>query len=105
HSYDPKKDEGFKVLEVIMTAPMVVASWISLQYFGSTVDNKHFGSGNKTLHNVTSGIGILEGYGGDLRSGLPLQSVHDGTEYQHKPLRLSVVINAPTEAINGVLER
>jgi uncharacterized protein YbcC (UPF0753/DUF2309 family) len=105
HSYDPKKDEGFKVLEVIMTAPMVVASWISLQYFGSTVDNKNFGSGNKTLHNVTAGIGVFEGYGGDLRTGLPWQSVNDGKEYQHTPLRLSVVINAPTEAINDILER
>lgn len=105
HSYDWKKDEGFKVLEVIMTAPMVVASWISLQYYGSTVDNKHFGSGNKTLHNVTAGIGVLEGYAGDLRTGLPLQSIHDGENYQHKPHRLSVVINAPREAINGVIEK
>lgn len=105
HSYDPKKDDGYKVLEVIMTAPMVVASWISLQYYGSTVDNKNFGSGNKTLHNVTAGIGVLEGYGGDLRTGLPMHSIHDGENYQHKPLRLSVVINAPREAINGVIEK
>jgi hypothetical protein len=105
HSYDWKKDTGFKVLEVIMTAPMIVTSWINLQYYGSTVDNEHFGSGNKTLHNVTAGIGVLEGYAGDLRTGLPMQSIHDGTKYQHEPLRLSVVINAPKEAINNVLEK
>jgi uncharacterized protein YbcC (UPF0753/DUF2309 family) len=105
HSYNWKEDKEFKVLEAIMTAPMVVTSWINLQYYGSTVDNKHFGSGNKTLHNVTSGIGVLEGYAGDLRSGLPIQSIHDGVNYQHEPLRLSVVINAPKEALIEILEQ
>jgi hypothetical protein len=105
HSYEWKKDTELKVLEIIMTAPMVVTSWINLQYYGSTVDNTHYGSGNKTLHNVTAGIGVLEGYAGDLRAGLPMQSVHDGSNYQHEPLRLSVVINAPKEAINTILEK
>lgn len=105
HSYHWKSDPGFKVLESIMTAPMVVTSWINLQYYGSTTDNKHFGAGNKTLHNVTSGIGVLEGAKGDLRIGLPLQSIHDGTDYQHLPLRLNVVIEAPKEAINNILKK
>ncbi|WP_245189558.1 YbcC family protein [Lunatimonas salinarum] len=105
HSYDWQKDSGFSILELIMTAPMVVTSWINLQYYGSTVDNTHFGSGNKTLHNVTSGIGVLEGYSGDLRVGLPMQSVHDGTKYQHEPVRLNVFIEAPLDAMNGILEK
>jgi uncharacterized protein len=105
HSYDWKKDEGFKVLELIMTAPMVVTSWINLQYFASTVDNKNFGSGNKTLHNVTGGVGVLEGFSGDLRVGLPIQSVHDGKNFQHEPIRLKVIIEAPIDAINAVLEK
>ncbi len=105
HSYDWKKDEGFGVLELIMTAPMVVTSWISLQYYASTVDNKNFGSGNKTLHNVTAGVGVLEGYSGDLRVGLPWQSVHDGKNYQHEPLKLNVFIEAPIDAMNGILEK
>ncbi|WP_236032611.1 YbcC family protein [Algoriphagus pacificus] len=105
HSYDWKKDEGFKVLELIMTAPMVVTSWINLQYFGSTVDNKNFGSGNKTLHNVTAGLGVLEGFSGDLRVGLPIQAIHDGENYQHEPNRLNVFIDAPMEAMNNILER
>jgi hypothetical protein len=54
---------------------------------------------------VTSGIGVLEGFAGDLRSGLPMQSIHDGVNYQHEPLRLSVVINAPKEAMNNILEK
>lgn len=105
HSYDWKKDQGFSILELIMTAPMVVTNWINMQYYASTVDNKHYGSGNKTLHNVTAGIGVIEGFSGDLRVGLPLQSVHDGENYQHEPLRLQVVIEAPIEAMNAILEQ
>jgi len=105
HSYDWRKDQGFSVLELIMTAPMVVTSWINLQYYGSTVDNKNFGAGNKTLHNVTAGLGVLEGYSGDLRVGLPMQAIHDGIKYQHEPTRLNVIIKAPLEAMNGILEK
>lgn len=105
HSYDWRADQGFAVLELIMTAPMVVASWINLQYYASTVDNRLFGSGNKTLHNVVGKVGVLEGTGGDLRTGLPWQSVHDGVHYQHEPLRLNVVIEAPRDAMNDVIAR
>ena len=105
HSYDWQADEGFATLELILTAPVVVASWISLQYYGSTVAPEAFGAGNKLLHNVTGGIGVVEGNGGLLRAGLPMQSVHDGSAFRHEALRLSVVIEAPTEAISGVLEK
>jgi len=105
HSYDWRKDEGFGVLELVMTAPMVVASWISLQYYASTVDNRVFGAGNKTLHNVVGKVGVYEGNAGDLRVGLPWQSVHDGERYQHEPLRLKVVIEAPIDAMNGILDK
>ena len=105
HNYDWRKDEGFGVLELVMTAPVVVASWISLQYYGSTVAPRLFGGGNKVLHNVVGGIGVLEGNGGAPRPGLPWQSVHDGERLQHDPLRLSVVIEAPREAMTGILRR
>jgi uncharacterized protein YbcC (UPF0753/DUF2309 family) len=105
HSYEWRQDEGFGVLELIMTAPVIVASWISLQYYGSVVDNRAFGSGNKVLHNVTAGMGVLEGNGGDLRTGLPWQSVHDGTQFVHEPMRLSVVVEAPLEALSGVIAK
>jgi len=104
HDYDWTKDKGFAVLELILTAPVVVASWISLQYYGSTVAPEVFGSGNKLLHNVAGGVGVLEGNGGLMRSGLPWQSVHDGDRYVHQPHRLSVVIEAPLDAITRVLE-
>jgi uncharacterized protein YbcC (UPF0753/DUF2309 family) len=105
HDYDWQQDKGFGVLELILTAPVVVASWISLQYYGSTVAPAVFGGGNKLLHNVTGGIGVVEGNGGLLRVGLPWQSVHDGEKYAHEPLRLSVCVEAPCEAITDVLSR
>ncbi|MDN2565544.1 DUF2309 domain-containing protein [Aquibium sp. A9E412] len=105
HSYDWRQDRDFATLELIMTAPMVVASWISLQYYGSTVDNRVFGSGNKVLHNVVGTVGVLEGNGGDLRTGLPWQSLHDGERLVHEPLRLTVAIEAPREAMSAVIAR
>ncbi len=93
------------MLELILTAPVVVASWISLQYYGSTVAPQAFGAGNKLLHNVVGGIGVVEGNGGPLRPGLPWQSVHDGEKPAHEPLRLAVCIEAPREAIVDVLRR
>jgi uncharacterized protein YbcC (UPF0753/DUF2309 family) len=105
HSYDWQKDDGFSVLELIMTAPMVVASWINLQYYGSTVNNRAFGSGNKVLHNVVGTLGVLEGNAGDLRVGLPWQSLHNGKRRIHEPLRLNVFIEAPLEAISGVIQK
>ena len=105
HNYDWRTDDGFGVLELIMTAPMVVASWINLQYYGSTVNNRAFGAGNKVLHNVVGTIGVLEGNAGDLKVGLPLQSVHDGARFVHEPLRLHVFIAAPIDAINNVIAK
>jgi hypothetical protein len=93
------------VLELILTAPVVVASWISLQYYGSTVAPRAFGAGDKLLHNVTGGVGVVEGNGGVLRGGLPWQSVHDGAAPAHEPLRLSVVIEAPREPISAILDK
>ncbi len=105
HNYSWQKDKDFGVLELIMTAPMVVTSWINLQYYASTVDNKLFGSGNKTLHNVVGGLGVLEGFAGDLRVGLPWQSVHDGEKFQHEPQRLNVIIEAPVDEMSKILEK
>lgn len=105
HDYRWQDDATFGVLELIMTAPVVVASWISLQYYGSCVAPEAFGGGNKLLHNVVGGIGVVEGNGGLLRAGLPWQSVHNGDRLVHEPLRLSVCIEAPREAMSDILGR
>jgi uncharacterized protein YbcC (UPF0753/DUF2309 family) len=105
HSYEHQTDHDGSVLENIMTAPMVVAHWINMQYYASTVDNRHFGSGDKTVHNVVGGLGVVSGNGGDLMTGLPTQSLHDGKEFRHSPLRLQVMIAASRSAIVGVIDK
>jgi uncharacterized protein YbcC (UPF0753/DUF2309 family) len=106
HEYRWEQDAGFGVLELILTAPMVVTNWINLQYYASTVDPTRYGSGNKVLHNVVGGrLGVMEGAGGDLRIGLARQSVHDGRRWMHEPLRLSVFVEAPADAIDAILAR
>jgi uncharacterized protein YbcC (UPF0753/DUF2309 family) len=68
------------------------------------VDNRRYGSGNKVLHNVVGGrLGVFEGNGGDLRIGLPLQSLHDGRALRHTPLRLNVFIEAPRAGIDTII--
>ena len=106
HDYDWRADSDGSILKLIMTAPMIVTHWINMQYYASTVDNVRYGSGNKVLHNVVGGnIGVFEGNGGDLRIGLPMQSLHDGLRWMHIPLRLSVFIAAPCAAIERILEK
>lgn len=104
HDYDRQLDPDGSVLTLILTAPMVVAHWINLQYLASSVDPLRQGAGNKLLHNVVGGgVGVFEGNGGDLRIGLPWQSVHDGERLRHSPLRLSVFVEAPREALDAVI--
>ncbi|MGA1608157.1 MAG: YbcC family protein [Planctomycetota bacterium] len=104
HDYHADHDPDGAILRQILTAPVVVAHWINMQYYASTVDNERFGSGNKILHDVVCGTaGVFEGYGGDLRTGLPLQSLHDGSHWQHVPLRLSVYLEASQDAIEAAL--
>lgn len=105
HDYVWQRDADFRILELILTAPVVVASWINLTYFAAAAAPDLFGSGNKLLHNVTGGMGVIEGNGGLLRTGLPLQSVHDGERLMHAPLRLSVYVAAPVDAISTILAR
>ena len=104
HDYDASQDGDGTVLELLMTAPMLVTHWINWQYHASTCDPERLGSGNKVLHNVVGGtLGVFEGNGGDLRIGLSEQSLHDGRRWVHEPLRLTVVIDAPKAAIERVI--
>ena len=41
----------------------------------------------------------------DLRPGLPFQSVHDGNQLIHEPLRLHAYIASDTETLDVILER
>ena len=106
HSYNWEQDQNGKALEGIMQGPMVVTQWINNHYYFSTVDNHTFGGGSKITHNITGKFGVVQGNGGDLKMGLPLQSLKESdTEMYHQPLRLSVVIQAPKDWLNTIILR
>ena len=106
HSYNWKLDETGAALEGIMQGPMVVTQWINNHYYFSMVDNDTFGGGSKITHNITGRFGVVQGNGGDLKMGLPLQSLRSSdTEMYHKPLRLSVLIQVPKARIEDILTR
>jgi uncharacterized protein YbcC (UPF0753/DUF2309 family) len=106
HSYDPGSDPDGAVLETILTGPMVVAHWINAAYYFATVDPDVYGAGDKTAHNVVAGIGVHQGAGGDLKIGLPLQSVFiDRDRPYHEPMRLQVLVECPRERLDDVVGR
>lgn len=106
HEYHADQDPDGQTLEALMTAPMLVSNWINLQYYASTVSPRLYGAGNKLLHSVIGGhLGVIEGNCPQLRIGLPEQSLHDGQDWYHEPMRLTVVVEAPRHTIEGVLAR
>lgn len=106
HSYRVEHDPDGAALEVILTAPLVVAEWINTQYYFSTVDPDRLGAGDKAVHNVVSGFGVLIGPRGDLAAGLPLQSLFDEDgRAVHEPRRLLAVVHAPHQLVLRIIER
>jgi uncharacterized protein YbcC (UPF0753/DUF2309 family) len=106
HSYDWETDSTSKALEGIMQGPMVVTQWINNHYYFSTIDNNVYGGGSKITHNITGKFGVVQGNGGDLKMGLPFQSLYESDETMyHSPLRLSVVIQAPISRVSEILLR
>ncbi len=97
HSYDYRVDPKRRLLENILTGPLVVGQWINMEHYFSTVDNERFGSGSKVYHNVAGRFGVMTGNLSDLRTGLPAQTVLDCGLPYHEPLRLITVIEAPFE--------
>jgi hypothetical protein len=106
HSYDARTDPDGDALEAILIGPMVVTQWINSQYYFATVDNAVYGSGSKVTQNPVGNVGVFQGNGGDLATGLPLQSLMAADdEPYHQPLRLSTVVHAPVERVTDVLGR
>ena len=103
HSYDYRQDDSGKLLEAIMTAPLIVAQWINMEHYFSTVDNEVYGSGSKVYHNIVGRVGVMSGASSDLRLGLPAQTVLDGPRPYHEPMRLLAVIEAPRERVEAVI--
>ena len=105
HSYDYLQDPNGKYLEIIMTAPMIVGNWINMEHYFSTVDPFVYGAGSKVYHNVVGRIGVMYGSQSDLCAGLPTQTVSEGEEPYHEPMRLFVIIEAPLEIITTIISR
>ena len=105
HSYDYRQDAAGKILESIMTAPLVVAQWINMEHYFSSVDNEVYGSGSKVYHNVVGRIGVMTGVWSDLRLGLPAQTVLNGSMPYHESMRLLTIIEGPKERIDRVIDK
>lgn len=105
HSYDYNQDPQGSFLSTILTAPVVVAQWINMQYLFSTVNNVAYGGGSKITKNITGKIGIMQGNASDLMNGLPLQSVYkNDTDPYHEPQRLFVIVLAPQIMLNNIIQ-
>ena len=104
HSYDYRVDPKRRLLENILTGPLVVGQWINMEHYFSTVDNEKFGSGSKVYHNVAGRFGVLSGNLSDLRTGLPAQTVLDDGHPYHQPMRLITVIEAPLAHARKAIE-
>jgi uncharacterized protein YbcC (UPF0753/DUF2309 family) len=104
HSYDYRVDKKRRLLENILTGPLVVGQWINMEHYFSAVDNERFGSGSKVYHNVAGRFGVMTGNLSDLRTGLPAQTVHEQGRPYHQPLRLITVIEAPFEHARQAVE-
>jgi uncharacterized protein YbcC (UPF0753/DUF2309 family) len=104
-SYDHNHDPEGIVLENIMTAPMIFALCRNMQSYASAVDNHQSGSSMKSLQNVLVDIGILSGTDGAITTDSPGQSLQAGSRFDHKPIRLHVVIAAPRYLIEKIISK
>ncbi|MDO8105767.1 Na-translocating system protein MpsB [Isoptericola sp. b441] len=121
-SYRAGSDPDGVVLEQLLAAPVVVAQWITAQYWASTVDPHRFGAGDKTTHNVVGDgplSAVVTGARGDLRLGLPWQAVSATSPVanpstgqdpwtaatHHEALRLLVVVAAERSTVDRAVQR
>jgi len=105
HSYDYCEDPTNRFLEVLLTAPQVVAQWINMEHYFSAVDNEVYGSSSKIYHNVVGRFGIMSGPWSDLRLGLARQTVMNGAMPYHEPMRLLTVVEAPRARLEKLIAR
>jgi uncharacterized protein YbcC (UPF0753/DUF2309 family) len=103
HSYDYRGDPESKLLEAVMTGPQIVAQWINMEHYFSTVDQEIYGSGSKIYHNVVGRLGIMTGPQSDLRTGLAWQTVMNGQRPYHEAMRLFTLIEAPRDRIDRIV--
>ena len=93
-TYDATLDPTNQGLARVLGAVIPVCGGISLEYYFSTVDNERYGSGTKLPHNISGLVGVMNGYQGDLRTGLPVQTVEI-----HEPVRILFVVESTPERV------
>ena len=99
-SYDAAGDPDDRFLASVLAAVVPVCAGISLEYYFSFVDNDRYGCGTKLPHNITGLLGVMNGHAGDLRTGLPWQTVEI-----HEPVRLLFVIETTPERLMKTVAR
>ncbi len=100
-SYDPSQDDAdSSILTRILGAVFPVCAGINLEYLFSRVDNAGFGCGSKLPHNVAALLGVMDGAGSDLRTGLPWQMVEI-----HEPVRSLFIIETTAESMIRIMDR
>ncbi len=97
-SYDYKVDAEGKFLRSILGAVGPVCAGINLEYYFSFIDNEHYGCGTKLPHNITSLVGVMNGYLSDLQLGLPWQMVE-----VHEPTRLILLVCCKVGTMETIL--
>ena len=97
-SYDAAPDPEDKALAAVLGAVIPVCGGINLEYYFSSVDNEGYGCGTKLPHNISGLVGVMNGYQGDLRTGLPLQMVEI-----HEPVRILFVVETTPERLLRVI--
>jgi len=97
-SYDSSNDPEDRYLAAVLGAVIPVCGGINLEYYFSTVDNERYGCGTKLPHNISGLLGVMNGYQGDLRTGLPWQTVEI-----HEPVRILFVVEAAAERLIRVI--
>lgn len=101
NSYDPTQDDAEAiVLTRTLQAVFPVCAGISLEYYFSYVDPAGWGCGTKLPHNISSLLGVMDGQGSDLRTGLPWQMVEI-----HEPVRLLIIIESRPEILLRIMDR
>lgn len=105
HSYNWEEDINGDILANIFSGPLVVAEWINMEHYFSTVDNEVYGAGSKVYHNIVSKIGVFFGNYSDLRIGLPEQTVNLEDKAYHEPIRLITFVEAPLEIVKKTMQK
>ena len=98
-SYDATKDPTNEALGRVLGAVIPVCGGINLEYYFSTVDVEAYGSGTKLPHNITGLLGVMNGYQGDLRPGLPVQTVEI-----HEPVRILFVVETTPKRLMSTIK-